>query len=388
MRSIHLLPLCLLLACGDNKDKQRPPDGGLLPDGPAVDMMVVPVCTYTEMADATNDDLFGSGTPEATGISFTGTTTVICGQINPGHFNTTQMNVDVDSYRITVPSETRGILYFTAPGAEELQSTAIEISGLTTTSAVSEVGVFVDDYAVTSAPLPPGDYLITVSSYNQADIAAAIDYRLTIEMDSATRCPRVTADADYTEANDGVTASGNDVYEVRYSGNPRRQFTAITTDAPEPTGITVDTNVSYRVSGTSDLPVTAPVSWLDAYQDRDTYAITMGATTNMLSVRVNWPGTTADLDVFVFPMNELNEIATGWYNANMEDEFTTLAVTPGATYWVMVAADDDSTGLPVDYDITLCGSAYSPPTASSRATRGRARFHPVFQREIRPLARK
>jgi hypothetical protein len=103
------------------------------------------------------------------------------------------------------------------------------------------------------------------------------------------------------------------------------------------------------------------VSWADSYQDRDTYLVTMGANANELSVRLNWPGTTADLDVLVFPANGVLEQATGWYNANMEDEFTTLAVTPGQAYWVWVAADDQTTGQPVNYDLTLCGDAFTQP---------------------------
>ena len=47
-----------------------------------------------------------------------------------------------------------------------------------------------------------------------------------------------------------------------------------------------------------------PVSWLDAYQDRDVYAVTMGANANQLSVRLNWSSTTADLDFYVFAAPE------------------------------------------------------------------------------------
>ena len=86
----------------------------------------------------------------------------------------------------------------------------------------------------------------------------------------------------------------------------------------------------------------------------------MGANSNQLSVRLNWPGTTADFDFFVFPMNGVIEQATGWYGGNMEDEYTTLAVVPGMSYWVWAGIDDASTGQPIDYDLTVCGATFTP----------------------------
>jgi hypothetical protein len=353
MRSIHLFPLCLLLACGDNKDKQRPPDGGL-PIDALVDMMV-PECTYTEMADATNDDLFGSGTPENTGISFTNQTRTICGQFNMGQYNTTRMNIDVDSYTFTVPSATTGILYLTAPGAEALDSVLIEIYGDT----VGEIGQFVGTFAAASARLPPDTYSITVSAYDGMDTTMQIDYKIRLQLDPPTRCPKSTATPAFTEANEGVAGGGNDVYQVFY-GSGNRGPTMDALDAPEPTNITVEPSTSYRVSGTASTFTVAPESWSDSFMDRDTYAITMGANTNQLSLRVNWPGNTTDFDFFVFPMEGVIEIAQGWYMGNMEDEFSTFAVTPGATYWVMVGAVDGSTGFPIDYDLTFCGDTFTP----------------------------
>ncbi len=385
MRSIYVLPF-VLLACGDNGDKPVHPDAPPRPDA-MPDAFIE--CHYTEIADATNDDLFGTGMAEATSLSFIGQTLRICGEINNGHFNATDENVDVDSYRITVPAETRGILYLDAAGASTLESTSVEISGLTTTVGVSEVGAMADTFAVTSAPLPPGDFLITVSSYNATDAGTAVPYKLTLELDSDQRCPHATGAVAYNESNDGATASGNDVYEVRYGSSPPRQLTLLGTDNPEPTSVTVEPGASYRITGISSNPASAPVSWMDDYQDRDTYEFTVGSATNTLAVRTNWGGTTTDLDFFVFQMTGTDEIATGWYNRNMEDEFTTLSVTPGATYRVMVAADDASTGFPTNYDLTLCGDTYTPdPAARADVIPGRHRHHPVFTRRVRPLSAK
>jgi len=390
MRSTHFAALCLLIAaCGDDNTKLTP-DARVFPDTAPPDIDAAPVaCSFTEAADATNDDLFGGGTPELSGQTFTANSITFCGQINNGHFNTTETAVDVDSFRFTVPTATIGILYIKADGAENLDSVSVEISGITTPTGVSEVAVMNGDYGVVAATMPAGDYLVTISAYNAADATAAISYRATLNVDSATRCAKATAVANFTEAGDTALASGNDVIQVDYSASTQNSLTVLSTDAAEATGITVGTG-SYRITGTNTDPAADPVSWGDDYQDRDTYLITMGATQDTLAVRTNWPGTTMDFDFFVFPKDSTDNIAVGWDNANMEDEFTTFAVTPGAQYWVWVAADDASTGQPVTYDVTLCGSSYNEGTGTAmKLVPDRIRRHPVFQRRgVRPVSKK
>ena len=177
--------------------------------------------------------------------------------------------------------------------------------------------------------------------------------------------------ATFTEASDGLTADGNDVYEVRYSGQPRRKLTDNTLDTAEQTGITAAVGSTYRITGTSAAPAVAPASWADSFQDRDTYMITTGATTNQLGVRLNWPGTTADFDFFIFPMNEIIEIANGWKNGNMEDEFVTISVLPNTQYLIWTAMDDASTGAPIDYDLTVCGESYNATASALPSARTR-----------------
>jgi hypothetical protein len=385
MRAIYLLAIALI-ACGDNKNNAQPD----APDEPDAPPDVAPVvCDYSETDDANNDDLLGTGTAETTNLTFTNAALTICGQINNGHFNVPEEAVDVDSFRLTVPADTLGILHLSAPDASALQSTTVEISGLTTATGVSEVGVLADTFAVTAATLVPGDYLITVSSFNPTDAASAIDYVITLELDSATRCAKATQTADYAESSDGVTADGNDVVEIRFSGSPPRQFTALPTDVPEDTNLTIASDATFRITGTTANPAVQPVSWMDSYTERDTYAITTGATTNTLAVRVNWPGTTTDLDFYVFPESSFNEIAQGFKNGNMEDEFTTLAVTPSTTYWITVAADNAS-ALPANYDLTVCGSTFDVPLSRAAVARRFTgpRAHPVFTRTGRALRRK
>lgn len=359
MRSTHFAALCLLAAaCGDDKTNTKP-DARVFPDA-SIDAPPVVECAYTEMNDAANDD-FANDTPEATSISFGTTPTAICGQVNNGHFDDPSDTVDIDTFAITVPADSRGILYLTGAGAENLDSLVLEIYG--DTNVISETGQFAGSFAVTSAELPAGDYVVAVRAYDSADAAAAFDYKVVLEVDSPTRCPKSTATA-VTEMGETVVAvnGSNDVYEVRYglNNNPPRKLTDLATDVPEATAITVAAGMNYLITGTSQSfspNPTIPASWADSFQDRDTYAVTMGPTTTQLSVRVNWAATTADFDFFVFPETGVVERARGWYDANMEDEFTTLAVTPGATYRIWVGMDDASTGQPVPYSLTLCGDA-------------------------------
>lgn len=357
MRSTHFAALCLaLVACGDDNENMKP-DARVFPDSAEIDAPTVIPCAFTEMNDGANDD-YASDTPEATAISFSTSTTAICGKVNNGHYDDPSDTVDIDSFQITVPADSRGIVYLTGAGAADLDSLVLEIYG--ESNVISETGQFQGTFAVTAAELPAGTYVVAVRAYDSADVAAAFDYKVVLEVDSATRCPKSTATA-VAEAGEGVAvpAAGgfNDVYEVRYGTQPARKLTDVTTDNAEATSITVAAGMNYHVTGASTTFTATPASWGDSFQDRDTYEITMGPTTTQLAIRLNWSATTADFDFFVFPSTGVIERARGWYAGNMEDEFTTLAVTPGATYRVWVGMDDASTGQPVPYELTLCGDA-------------------------------
>ena len=358
MRSIRLLPLVLLVACGDNHGQHHPPDGPPQPDA-AVDAHVPLTCGYTEMKDTMNDDLFANGAPEDTGISFTNQPFMICGKLDNGHYEAQPQRIDVDSYKFTVAAGTSGMVSLTVPGAENYDFVGIEIYGMS--NAIDATGTFIGNYAVTAADLPAGDYVITITSYDATAPTAALDYKLVVQTDSPTRCAKSTAAATYTESLDGTTADLNDVIEIRYMGMPRRQLTANALDMPEPTGIMVAPDMSYHVVGTNSKPTVTPADWADSFQDRDTYQITMGGTTNQLSLRLNWPGNTADFDLFMFPMGGIIEQAVSYKAGNMEDEFITTAVTPGMSYYVWVGADDMSTGQPINYDLTVCGASFTQP---------------------------
>ncbi|HUS28113.1 MAG TPA: hypothetical protein VMZ53_06375 [Kofleriaceae bacterium] len=361
MRSLRLAAVpFVLFACGDNHDQQMPVDANR-PDT-MVDAPPVPTCEFNEANDAGNDDLFGTGTPEATNIAFAATKMTVCGSLNTGHFDTNSLLIDSDSYTVHVPTSRGARVTLTGPGAEALNTVLIEIYD--NVSGTDAVGTFLGNHAAAGVDLVAGDYTITVSAFHTTAPAAAIPYRLTLwPVDLAMACPHVTTTASYTEANDLVTADGNDVYEVRYgSATPHRKFTDNALDAPEntTTAFTIAPAMNYRVTGVNSSPTVTPADWADRYQDRDTYAIKTGANTNEVSLRLNWPGTTMDMDMLVFKENDLTDFADAFLNGNMEPEFLTIAVQPNSTYWVFVAADDASTGQPVNYDLTVCGATFAP----------------------------
>jgi hypothetical protein len=217
-------------------------------------------------------------------------------------------------------------------------------------------GFFIHDHGVFSSHLVAGTYDISVEAYANADAAAAIPYKVKVAIDAPdTRCPKITAAANYTEAHDGVTNRDNDMIVVDYSAMPYYNPTTLPTDVPEPTGIAVAAGTNYRISGSS-----AAVTLSGSYFDADTYLFTTGPTTDQLSIRLNWPSTTADLDDYLFPAGSTNPLQTTDNVALTEPEFRTVAVTPSTSYWLWVGAFSSSTNLPASYDFSICGETFTP----------------------------
>lgn len=345
------LVLAFLVACGGggSGDKPDAPDMQMI-DAPDIDapgnMMVT--CAYNEAADATNTS---SANAEATNLTFGTQKTSICGKINNGHFNAGNGLVDVDGYKIAVGADTSALVHLTGQ-AGGLQRVIVQ--ALTSTGAQLAVGTYEGDHGTASVPLPAGNYVLAVAALNPADVAAPIDYAITLVTDTpATRCPKLGTTS-FTEANDGGANNGNDIYRFSTTANPQTSFTP-GADTPEPTGVIANAGTSYLFKGSS-----ANVNPNDDYMDRDTFAFTTGATTTQMSVRLNWPATTVDFDFKVYPMMSLLSVTGGLATSNTEDEFQTFSVKPNTQYWLWVAAFDGATGLPAAYDATLCAELFAP----------------------------
>lgn len=324
---------------------------GLAVDAAPDAVLLPPGCDYLELSDPTNDLTITNGMPEQTGLTFTQSTT-ICGKLDRGHFDGASLDLDSDSYTLAIAERSQLLVSFAGAGSEALAS--IEVQVLDATLAVVDRGAFLGSHVGFSTTLDPGTYTVAVFAKSSGDIAASIDYKLRLVADvPETRCARVTGAAAYTEAADGAASTGNDMVEVRYLDVPHRALTAAA-DAPEPSGIVTTAGTNVRITGTS-----AAVSAPDEFHDRDTYLVTTGAH-DQLAVRVDWAGTTADLDFLVFPENNSEEIAGGTAVAKQAPEQATFPVLPNTRYWLWIGAYDTSGNAAVPYDVTLCPTQFTP----------------------------
>ncbi|HLL22285.1 MAG TPA: hypothetical protein VK427_09145, partial [Kofleriaceae bacterium] len=318
MDAPRLIAILALSACGgDNDNPNTTPDAAVTPDtAPMIDAPTTVTCAFTEAADATNNSSAGA---EATQVAFTGAKTAICGSINNGHFEMGPQRVDVDAYKFSVGVDS-SVLVHLIGNAGQLGRVILQLG--TTAGMQRGLGVFEGDHGTLSVRLAPGEYVVAVAAFNTADPSAAIPYQVTLTSDApATRCPKVTAAASFTEANDGAMNNGNDMILFNQSGNPQTTRTPSLTDAPEPTALTIGAGTSVRISGSS-----AAVDPSDDYEDRDTFQFTTGPTTTQLSVRLNWASTTADFDFKVYPVDTLASVTGGLVTSTTEDEFQTFAV--------------------------------------------------------------
>jgi hypothetical protein len=357
MRSVYLSIACLAaFGCGDDNHHHNPDAFAFLdaPADAAIDA-AVNLCDYTEAHDATNDYNLTSGfATEQTGIMFSDGSKTICGIMNVGHFNTTNFSIDIDDYTLTLTADADVLVTLT--GSLETVSNVGVFAFNTSTMDGAGQGYFLDGHGVFSSHLVAGTYEISVEAYANQDATTAIPYKVKIATDMpATRCPKLPATPSYTEAHDGSGNTDNDMIDVQYTAPPYYTLTASTADNPEPTGLTIAAEANYRVSGSS-----ANVGLSGAYFDKDTYLITTGPTTNQLTIRLNWPSTTADLDYFMFPAGTQNAVQTTSNVSLTEPEFKTMAVKPNTMYWLWVGAFMSSTNLPATYDFSICGEAFTP----------------------------
>jgi len=338
MRTVILGSIAVLVACGGN-NKSMP------------DALILPPCDYTEATDATNGTM-----AEMTNLTLGALPSDVCGTVNNGHYDAASQVVDQDTYRITLAAPTDVLVQFVgAAGIETVGDFSVLIfdtatqptllAGSTLDSTHGSHGVFLTS-------LPAGTFDFVVDAKDTIDLAAPIDYKVRITADMpAVRCPTSIMPADYTEATDTATNTGNDVFEAKFANDPPFTLTASTTDVPEPTGLTVDTDANRHITGISGAEDDA-----DDYQDHDTYEITTGPMVDELSIRLDWPGATADLDYALFEATTTSETGSALLTSTTGPEFDTFAVKPASKYWVWVAAHDGSTGQPIMYDLELCAA--------------------------------
>lgn len=358
MRSIRLVSLALLslaAACGDDGPSDTV-DAPVTPDGPPDAPPLPGGCDYSELQDTTNDDVSAAGTPETTAKTLGATSITLCGQVDSTHYATSGL-VDADGFAVNLPAGPIRVTV-SGPGLEALRDVTLGVySGASFGTIEGETlfrgthTFYMDTFAT------GGAFEFAVIAGNAAAITAPVPYKIVITVDDpAARCSKITAAANHTEGTD-TGATSNDVIDIDFSpvaGADKETLSVPTTDVVEvATGGTIGPTTNYRITGT--LAETAIVG---DYKDRDTFSFTTGATTDQVSIRVNWAGT-ADLDVYLFE-GAIPSVGGSSKLGEMEDEFKTFAVKPSTTYWLWTGLYRLNTG-PKPYDISICGADFTPP---------------------------
>jgi hypothetical protein len=351
------LGACGLVACGGDDD------GGIIiaDSGPTYDSAPVGCGDFEEAADATNDSP-DDGTAEATGISFAaGDSKIVCGVIDPAQANADFGTLDLDGFDFTAGENAPMRIILRSPNGADLGGLGVFLEFVDPEQGAFLVarGTFIDGYALaTSKDFGPGTWRLEVFAIEgDTPPAAPIDYQIEIT-DWIPPCDAAAGAADYTEAKDGARNRKNDVVTAAWAPSLMTSLTTATTDAAEPTALTLDADQAVHIVGTS-----ARVTANDDYHDKDTYLVTNGDA-NEIDVRLTWPDGDVDMDLLAFIADSEmpNNLADGsTFVDTAEDEVFTLHLPAGAPMWIWAAAyNEGATDLPLDYDITICPRTFTP----------------------------
>jgi hypothetical protein len=353
------LGACGLFACGGDDDGIVIADSGPTVDsGPDANLGCG---DYEEAAEATNNSPNG-GTAEATGISFAaGDTKVVCGVIDPTQADDATGTVDLDGFDFDVGENAPLRIVLRSPNGADLGGLGVFLEFVDPEQGTFLVarGTYLDGYALaTSRDFGPGSWRLEVFAFpGETPPAAPIEYEIEIGNWIAP-CDAATGAADYTEAKDGAKSRRNDVVSAAWAPGLTATLTGATTDAPEPTALTVGADPLHIV-GTS-----ARVTANDDYHDKDTYLVTNGDTANEWDVRLTWPDGDIDMDLLAFIAETTmpRNLADGSTFVNtMDDESFTIHLPAGLPLWIWAGAyNEGATDLPVDYDITICPRTFTP----------------------------
>lgn len=345
----------VLAACGDDgasgPDAYVGSDGGPRPDARA------DACDHVETDDSGNDT-----TPEATALETSPRGLAICGHLD-AHPPVDSVT-DVDGYTFEVGEAGPFLIRVDGNVGSNLALVVSEtILATGGDGSFRGDGIYIGDHLVYFAQLEAGVFRVNVRGLNQAEPTSAVPYTITILEDTPdTRCATVTGGAAYAEALDTTANTGNDVATVTWTPMFATMQTAVTTDAPEPSGaaLAITAGMNYKATGTAAMPNGGA---LDDYRDRDTYVIATGGGTNELAIRLTWADADADLDFLLFavPSGTMAPIpiAFGTLASNTAPELSTTATLRSTQYWLWVGHFDGA-DVSKAYELTLCGYDYNP----------------------------
>jgi hypothetical protein len=351
----------LLAACGGDDDSGEGSlqDAAAPSDAFSSDASVVDCAgDHRESAERGNDPLSAEdGSAEMTGYALNASSEpfTVCGQIDPAQSNSSVVDEDTYQFRIGGEEPVNVRLEMVAPTGGEATGLALDLHQVDEgTPVFVATGPFRNDYSlVAGIPLEPGNYWVTAVAFDPQP-ERTVGYSIEIGRNELT-CPRADGTPSFTESGDGALDRSNDTVSIHYPSAPT--LTGNLSDAPEATGVVLSpAEESVHLRGQS----ADVMSDNDSYLDRDAYLIRTGAMTSELEVRLSWPDTGVDLDVYLFAAGDPGvDYSTGLGTtvAQVADELFTVNVDPGTNYWLWVGAYDNTSageGLPLVYDLTLC----------------------------------
>ena len=329
------------------------PDAMPVPDAAPPDATPLAPCDYNEMQDFGANDF----NAEDSGVTQSAAPIVLCGTVASADLSgQITGNIDEDLISFSVANDGNYLMRLTAVGLDA----GITISFRLQDSGGNTVGtgLFFSGHAVLAMPLTAGAYTMDMVATGSAPNNNE-GYRFTVSTDAPdTRCVTITSAANYTEAHDGQTNTGNDVVSIGLAGGD-----SIIAGTAEATNLTLTSGTSSRITGSSGLSIAL---YGDQYVDRDSFQITTGATTNQLDVRINWAGSSDDLDGYLFPVpasgdTTIDDVGALTSTSSTGPEFGSLAVNPGQSYLLWVGDYIGGAGsLTLPYDITVCASTFTP----------------------------
>lgn len=271
---------------------------------------------------------------------------LFCAAINSGHYDAAKKLVDNDGmlFDLLADGDYRATLVLETPDpTADVRFTFAANGGTISWAAL--------DRAVNVIHGSKGMAQVSVAAHNPKAIAASVPYKIRIHKDDmASHCAtnRVIAGS-YSEAHDGPTFNGNDV--LRYDFKKDVQVpTSTLSDAPEPSGLVIENDKRFAISGTS-----ADAHYGQTYADADMYAFETGDI-SQVSARLVWTGGT-DLDVLLFNEEGYQYIAVG--SDFTKDSVVVFAVRPHTKYWAYVVANENLATLPQTYQLNLCGETFA-----------------------------
>ncbi|HEX4454339.1 MAG TPA: hypothetical protein VH143_25925 [Kofleriaceae bacterium] len=301
-------------------------------------------CDYTETDDADN----GSAA-ELTKLTVTDQQQHVCGAFDGGHQNAALGIVDVDTYSVDIETEMAMnpllVEIVGDDGIDQLHDIAIQFLTTDATPTIAAVGQWdpaLSDHGAYVAPLPPGTYDMQVILYDTGALSGSIGYR--VRLSPMPACAALTSPT-YSETSDAT----NGVIAVDYTTDP--SFSMISGNTAETSNISVNAGNFYMIAGSASSTATT-----DQYLDRDTYEFSTDDTTNELAIRLDWDGTTSDLDYIVFEANTMTPVVASNTTSDMAGELAEFGVMPNASYWLWIGAFTGSTATA--YRATVCGQHF------------------------------